>query len=95
MNMLDLFQSLNWEVVGIAATVTALVYGLKWVKMVKNGDVARVTTLLIAALLSGLDTETSQAMIPVVAGLAATLYELIEFLIVKFQEYRKTLTAKK
>lgn len=83
MNLLDLIGMVTWETAGFAAVTLILVEALKAVNMVKTGDIARVTTAIVAALLSGTTPEQSQAMTPVIIVIASAGYELLELIIAK------------
>ena len=86
--VLDLIGGMvTLEAIGISFVVLAVVYFLKWVKLVKTGDVARLTTALISAFYVEADPELARTMIPVVAGLAAAGHELIELLAKKWVEF--------
>ena len=89
MDLVALFGQLTWETAGFAGVTLGLIYALKAVKMIKTGDIARVSTALIAALLSGASPEQTLAMAPVITALAAAGHELIEIVIVKIKEYNE------
>lgn len=92
----DIFSVITWQAAGVAALVLVLVEVLKGTSLVKSGDWARTATIVLSALLSGTDTSSpeSVAFSAVVLAIATSSHELIEFIVLKYAEYKKNKAKK-
>lgn len=87
MNIESLSQS-GVTGLALAVAVLAAIYLAKRVKLVKNGDMARLLNLVLSAVVSGVATDPSslekQITLLVCSLAAAGLHELFSWLAAKF-----------
>ena len=104
----ELLNAISWQAVGLAALVVLVVELGKLTKLIKSGDWSRYATMVLSALLSGLDAGDPEtvAFAAVVMAIASGAHELLEllrpmfaklvaFIKAKYEEYLKAKKAKK